>query len=119
MRAGRAHVVVTHQVLRELADVAKLQQRAARGRRITVRLEHDVRGDAESRRDPGAEAIFGDVCNAGGDGLPRITAREAAPSCAHRPLRRRAHARDRLRELALAVARDTGDGDDLAAANGE
>ena len=46
---------------RELADRVQPEQRPARDRRATVRLEHDVRRDAQPRRDAGAEPVLGDV----------------------------------------------------------
>ena len=54
----------------------------ARHRRAAVRLEHDVRGDAEARRDAGAEPVLGHVGDAGRDRGARVA---AAKRVARRP----------------------------------
>ena len=68
---------------------------------------------------PGAEAVLRDVRDAGGDRRARVAAAQRLPADPHRALRRRAHAGDRLGELALAVAGHAGDGDDLARTHDE
>ena len=60
------------------------------------------------------EAILGDVCDPRGNRLARISAAQGATAHADGSARCRPHARDRLCELALPVAGDTCDGDDLA-----
>ena len=114
--AGGAHVIALHHRARELANTPHQQQRAARCRRPSVRLQHDVRGDAESRRDARAESVLRDVGDARRDRLSRIAALQPTPCNGDRSVRRRTHSCNRLGELALTVPRDAGDSDDLPTA---
>ena len=55
-------------------------------RAVAVRLEHDVRGDAEARRDARVQPVLGHVGDAGADRLARVAAAQrACPSTATRP----------------------------------
>src|SRR5881392_1441683 len=119
VRPRGAHVVALHQRLRELSDLSQAEQRPTRGRRLAVRLEDDVVGDAQPRREPGAEPVLRHVGDPGGDRLPRVAALQLPPGDADRPGCGYAHPGDCLGELALAVARDAGDRDNLSAANAE
>ena len=65
---------------------------------------------------PGAEAILGDVRDAVPDGVARIARAQLAARDAHAARGAPAQARDRLRELALPVAGDARDRQDLARA---
>ena len=81
--------------------------------------EREVVGDRRVEHEPAVLAILGDVREPGVE--PRARRRRArrrdrrrwtSPACAHEP-------GDRERELALAVAVDAGDADDLAGAHRE
>src|SRR3989442_9552651 len=74
--ARRAHVVAIDDVAREVADATEAQQWPARHRRAAVRLEHDVRGDAQTRGHTRSEPVLRDVGDAGRDRLARIAAAE-------------------------------------------
>src|SRR5205823_12772933 len=100
-----------------LADVLQPQQRPAGGRRLAVRLEDEVRRDAEARREARAEAILGDVRDTGADRGARVAASDRATADEQRPFACGAEAGDRLGQLALTVARDACDRDDLALAH--
>ena len=74
-----------------------------------VRLQRDVRRDAEAGRDAGVEPVLGHVGDAGRDRGAGVARAESIAADAHGARRERPHAGDRLGELALPVARDAGD----------
>src|SRR5919204_363881 len=98
----------------EPADPAEREQRTKRHRRPAVRLQHDVRRDAQPGRNARAEPILGNVRNPGADRSTWIAAAQVPVRDPNAPLRRRAHAGDRLGQLALPVAGDAGHRHDLA-----
>src|SRR5437764_1064207 len=65
-RAGRRDRVAADQLDRTLLDATQPQQRPARRRWTAIRAQDEVRGDAEARRDAGAEPVFRPVRDAGG-----------------------------------------------------
>ena len=75
---------------------AHAQHGAERHLRLAVRLQHDVRGNAQTRRDAGAEAVFGNVGDTGADRGARIAVANTSPRDAHLPGGRRTHPDDRL-----------------------
>ena len=86
---------------------------------MPVRLQHHVRRDAQTRRDPGSEPVLRNVRDSRVDSCPRVArVRDAAldPDFARG---RMTHPADRLRELSLPVPGDAGDGQDLAGPNRE
>ena len=82
VRPGRFDVVPLHQRharARAIRRSARNGPREAGGR--AIRLEDGVPRDADRGREPGAESVLGDVCDAGGDRLARDRrARSARPS---------------------------------------
>src|SRR6185437_3763047 len=69
-----------------------------------------------------ALAVLGNVGEPGGPdprGPVIAMKRDGIAANLHHPLLRRAHARDRLKELGLAVAGNTGDADDFAGTHGK
>ena len=92
------------------------EQRPARRGPPAVGLEHEVRRDAQTRRNPGAEAVLRDVRDPGRNRRTGVAAAQPLAADSHRALGGRAHARDRLGELPLAVAGDACNGDDLTGA---
>src|SRR6185295_2453237 len=119
IRARRADVVALDDALGQLTDASHAQHRAERHLRLAVRLQHDVRGNAQTRRDAGAEAVFGNVGDTGTDRGARIAVANTSPPDAHLPGSRRTHPDDRLRKLALTVARDASDAHDLPGTHGQ
>ena len=109
-----AHVVPADELDGALADPAEEQERPARDTAAPIRLEDDVRRDAEARRDAGVQPVLGDVRDARRDRLARVAAAQAAAVDRDDARGERPEARDRLSELALAVPRDAGDAEHLA-----
>ena len=118
-RPGGLHVVAPDDPDGHVAHAPKGEKRPARERAPPVRLDDDVARDAQARSEPGSEPILGYVRDAREDRLARIAAPQAPAADADAPGCDVAHSRERLGQLALAVARDAGDPDDLAFANGE
>ena len=91
-----------------------MQEALGRDRRPAESFQHQVLGDAERRRDPGAQAVIRDVSHAAPDGFQRIAAPDL-PSCHDdAPGGPASKTGDHLGELALPIAGDAGDPDDLA-----
>ena len=86
---------------------------------VAERLEPEVLRDRERRRDAGAEPVLGHVADPGLERRPRVAVPHPLALDADRALRARPQPRDRLGELALAVAGDAGDGGDLARPDGQ
>ncbi len=86
--------------------------------RLPVAVEDEIVGNGELGDEPGAHAVLGDVGDARLVDLARIAA-ELLAADPDRPGIHVAHPGDRLDELALAVALDAGDGEDLARVDGE
>ncbi len=84
-RAGRLHVVPANQLDGPVADVPEAQERADRVLVVAVRLEHDVRRDAEARGDARVEAVLRDVRDAGPDRRPRVACANGLAADADRP----------------------------------
>ena len=79
-------------------------------------MQDAVLGQGEGEHEPVALAILGNVADAGVRGLPGRRTRDVDAMRSMGPRRRGAHAGERLDELALPIAVDAGDRDDLARA---
>ncbi len=117
--ARAPHVVVLRSARgRALADRAETEQRPARERPAAVRLQHRVRRDRAGparRRCPAGPPARGRCRRA--IAARGIAGAQPLAAHVHAALRGRPHARDRLGQLALAVAGDAGDAEDLARPN--
>src|ERR687885_30600 len=78
-RPGSRDAVAADQLDRALTDPAQAEQRPARDRALAVRLEREVRRDADARREPGAEPVLRHVGDPGRDRRARITGAEPLP----------------------------------------
>ena len=105
VRPGAADVVAADELRRPRGDPAEEEKRPP-GDLPAVRLEHDVRGDAEARRDAGPEAVLRHVRDTGPDRGPRIAVAQPFPVDLDDARARRPQAGQHLGELALPVARD-------------
>ncbi len=118
MRHGAADVVAADELRRSCGDPSQEEERAPRDL-SAVGLEHDVRGDAEARRDARPEAVLRHVRDTRADRGPRIAVAQPFPVDLDDARARRAQAGQHLGELALAVARDPRDAEHLAGSHGQ
>src|SRR5690606_882209 len=79
--------------------------------------EREVLGDGGVEHEASAQAVLGEVSEPAGEARPRRGARDVAFADPDRAARDGEEARDHARELALAVAVDPRDADDLAGAH--
>ena len=86
-------------------------------RRLVEALEHEVAGHRVAGDEPVLLAVLGDVGDAEPVDRARLVVGDVATVQRDRPALGRAHPAQRLDELALAVALDAGDADDLAGAH--
>ena len=84
---------------------------------VAIGLEHGVARDREAGRDSCAEPVLGHVRDASGDRVARIAGPQLDAGDGDLARRQPAHARQRLGQLALPVARHPSDAHDLAAAH--
>jgi len=102
-----------------LEDAGAPQERPGAHVGVAVGLEDDVRGDREARRDSRPQPVLGHVRDAVGNCVARVARAQRDARDRHVSGRQRPQPGERLGELALAVAGDAGDADDLAAAHRE
>ena len=79
--------------------------------------QQQVLGDREGRRQPGAQTVLGNERDSGRARSPRSATGHVGAVDFDPASCRSQHAGDELSELALPIARDTGDADDLARAD--